>query len=380
MNELIALDLPNSPAFIAELQRIWDSGDAALPVDSRLPAPARTQLLEQLRPAAVIDAQGHRRLNDAMPVDPGDAIVVATSGSTGTPKGVVLTHSAIESSAITTNRRLGVDRSKDKWYACLPFAHIGGLSVVLRSLFADVPITACSAIDDISIDAAARSGHTLISLVPAALERINPTMWRHILLGGSAMPEVLPENAIRTYGMTETGSGVVYNGHALEGVRVRITNGQIELQSPTLARGYRSADGVRPLPTSTDGWFQTGDAGSLGVDGELHVIGRIGDVIVSGGEKIWPEPVERALRSLAGVSDVAVCGSPDSKWGQAVVAVIVPVPGTTLVLGELRDHVKKSLPAYCAPQRLVLIDRLPRTTLGKVQRAALPGLLETFPL
>jgi o-succinylbenzoate---CoA ligase len=376
VNELVALDLPNSSGFSEALQRVWDSGDAALPIDQRLPYPAKLALLKQLRPSVVIDWSGPQRQSDGMPIEPGDAVVVATSGSTGTPKGVVLTHQAIRSSAMITNQRLAVDPSTDKWYACLPFAHIGGLSVLLRAILGDVPVTATADVSESSIDAAAQHGHTLISLVPAALQRITATAWRHILLGGSAMPDLLPTNAIRTYGMTETGSGVVYNGHALDGVELRVTDGEIELRSPTLARGYRLVSGVHPLRISDDGWFQTGDAGEIDLNNELHVIGRIGDVIVSGGEKVWPEPVERVLQTFPGISDVAICGIADSKWGHAVVAVLVPTSDTIIVeLSGLRDHVKQTLPAYCAPHRLVLVDQLPRTALGKIQRSALPDLI-----
>jgi o-succinylbenzoate---CoA ligase len=371
MNELVALDLANSTEFIEAIQRVWDSGDAALPLDQRLPAPAKAALLEQLRPSTICDATGRHRLADPMPIEPGDAVVVATSGSTGIPKGVILTHDAIQASATITNRRLSVDTNTDRWYACLPFAHIGGLSVVLRSILGRVPITPTSIVDGSSIDRAAQNGHTLISLVPAALARINPSAWRHILLGGSAMPDHLPSNAIRTYGMTETGSGIVYNGWALDEVDIRVSDGEIELRSPTLARGYRVASGIRPLATSADGWFQTGDAGSLDMSGELRVSGRIGDVIVSGGEKVWPEPVERCLQTFPGIADAAVCGIADPRWGHAVVAVVVVTAGTTLVLDRLRDHVKQTLPAYCAPQQLVVVDRLPRTSLGKIQRSVL---------
>jgi o-succinylbenzoate---CoA ligase len=375
MNELVALDLPNSTDFVAALQRVWDSGDAALPIDQRLPHSAKSALLEQLRPSVVIDTSGHHRRTDSMPIEPGDAVVVATSGSTGTPKGVVLTHPAIQSSASITNRHLAVDPSTDKWYACLPFAHIGGLSVLLRSILGEVPLTPTPAVDGPAIDRAVTEGHTLISLVPTALQRINPDPWRRILLGGSAMPDRLPSNAIRTYGMTETGSGVVYDGRALDTVEVRVTAGEIELRTPTLARGYRFTEGVLPLRMSNDGWFQTGDAGQIDPNGDLRVIGRIGDVIVSGGEKVWPEPVERVLQTFPGTADVAVCGIADPKWGHAVVAVMVPTSGTTLDLGRLRDHVKQTLPAYCAPHRLVVVEQLPRTSLGKIARSALPGLV-----
>ncbi len=368
MNRLTAIDLPNGAAFVDALQRIWDRRDAAFPIDQRLPGPARDSLLAELTPAGVIDASGEHQLGDSDPVEHGDAVVLATSGSSGAPKGVILTHEAIAYSARITNQRLGVDPATDKWYACLPFAHVGGLSVVLRSLFGGVAFTPTADIDQSSLRVAAETGHTMISLVPAALDRIDPIAWRTVLLGGSAMPATLPPNAVRTYGMTETGSGVVYDGLPLDSVSVRVVDGEIQLRTPTLARGYRSATGVTGLPMSGDGWFRTADAGELDHNGMLTVTGRVGDMIVTGGEKVWPEPVERALQSFPAVGDVAVCGVPDPSWGHAVVAVIVP--GTSFVpdLESLRRWVKQRLPAYCAPKHVVVVQAIPRTALGKVRR------------
>ena len=368
MTRLIAIDLPNGVTFVDALQRIWDRGDAAFPLDQRLPAPARDSLLADLAPAAVVDGSGEYGLGDSDPLEPGDAVVLATSGSSGTPKGVILTHEAIAYSARITNERLGVDPATDKWYACLPFAHVGGLSVVLRSLLSGVAFTPTADIDESSLRVAAQTGHTLISLVPATLDRIDPISWRTLLLGGSAMPTTLPPNAIRTYGMTETGSGVVYDGMPLESVSVRVVDGEIQLRTPTLARGYRTATGVIELPMSADGWFRTADAGMLDDNRRLTVIGRVGDMIVTGGEKVWPEPVERVLQSFDEVRDVAVCGVSDPSWGHAVVAVIVPATSVVPDLDALRGWVKQRLPAYCAPKHVVVVDAIPRTALGKVRR------------
>lgn len=369
MHRLVAIDLANGRLFVDVLQMIWDRGDAALPIDQRLPASARNSLLAELRPSSVIDDAGEHGLADGFGVEPGDAVVLSTSGSSGVPKGVVLTHDAIGSSARITNERLAVNSGKDKWYACLPFAHIGGLSVVMRSLLGGVAFTPTAATDETSFREAARSGHTMISLVPAALERIEAAAWRTVLLGGSAMPELLPPNAVRTYGMTETGSGVVYDGSPLRSVSVRVVDGEIQLRSPTLARGYRNSMGFVALPMSDDGWFLTADAGEVDTNARLTVTGRVGDMIVTGGEKVWPEPVERVLQSVPAVRDVAVCGVADPTWGHAVVALIVATDADSPPAVEsLRHWVKQTLPAYCAPQRIVVVDEIPRTAIGKIRR------------
>jgi O-succinylbenzoic acid--CoA ligase len=363
--QLVALDLPGGPAFVRALQRVWDRGDAAFPVDQRLPPAAKAVLIATMAAASAIDAAGaETTLDGGRPVEPGDALVMATSGAAGAPKGVVLTHDAVAASARATNSRLAVS-TDDHWLACLPLAHIGGLSVVTRALTAGTGLTVLPGFDAATVE---RSGATLVSLVATALARIDPARFRTIVLGGSTPPAVLPANVVTTYGMTETGSGVVYDGRPLDGVDVRIDEaGEIHVRGPMLLRAYR--DGTEPLRTR---WFATGDLGRWAGDGRLVVDGRRGDLIISGGENVWPEPVEAVLRRHPKVADVAVAGTADPEWGQAVTAYVVPA-GEPPTLDELRAAVKEDLAAHCAPRRLVLVDAIPRTSLGKVRRADLPS-------
>jgi O-succinylbenzoic acid--CoA ligase len=302
-------------------------------------------------------------------VKDGDALVVATSGTTGDPKAAVLTHDAVLASARATSRRLGVDPATDRWLACLPLAHVGGLSVVTRAVVTGTPLTVHDGFDAGAVEAAARAGCTLVSLVPTALRRIDPGLFRTVVLGGSAMPADLPANAVTTYGMTETGSGVVYDGVPLDGVEVRVVGGEVQLRAPMLLRAYR--DGT--VPTSPDGWYPTGDAGEWDAGaGRLRVFGRVGDLIITGGENVWPAAVERVLARLPAVHEVAVVGRPDPEWGQRVVALVVPAAGTDApTLDGLRAAVRRELPAYAAPRELRLVAALPRTGSGKVARAAL---------
>jgi O-succinylbenzoic acid--CoA ligase len=137
-----------------------------------------------------------------------------------------------------------------------------------------------------------------------------------------------------------------------------------------LLRAYR--DGSCPL--DADGWLATGDAGSWGDDGRLVVHGRRGELIITGGENVWPQPVEQVLARAPGVGDVAVTGAPDPEWGQRVVAVVVPAdPASPPTLEQLRAHAKTALPAFCAPRELRLVSVIPRTTLGKPRRDLLAG-------
>lgn len=375
MASLIALAMPGGPAFVEALVAAWDAGDAVAPLDPRLPAPAAEAVLEALAPSAVIDAGGERHARSGgRPVEDGDALVMATSGTTGRPKGVVLTHAAVAASARATSARLGVDPGRDRWLACLPLAHVGGLSVVTRALVTRTPVSVHPGFDACAVDVAGRDGATLVSLVPTALGRLGPAAaaWRRIVLGGSSPPERLPANVVTTYGMTETGSGVVYDGVPLEGVQVGFgARGEIRLRGPMVCRAYR--DGSPAL--SADGWLDTGDAGHLSGDGRLVVSGRIGDLIITGGENVWPGPVEEVISSHPAVAEVAVAGRPDPEWGERVVAWVVPAGAGAgePALEDLRALVRDRLGPWAAPRELVLVESLPRTALGKVRREALKG-------
>ena len=368
MPDLVALDLPGGTPFVDALRRAWDDGHAVLPVDQRLAPPARAALLGQLRPARVVGPSGVEALPDPLPTEPGDALVVATSGTTGVAKGVVLTHDAVAASARATSARLGVDPGRHRWLACLPLNHVGGLSVLTRALVTGTPVDVLPGFD--ADEVAARSGpQVLVSLVATALGRVGADRWHTVVLGGSAPPEGLPANVVTTYGMTETGSGVVYDGVPLEGVEVKVSagDGQIHLRAPMLLRCYRRPDG-ETSPLDPAGWLATGDAGRMGPDGRLQVDGRLGDLIITGGENVWPAPVEAVLRAHPGVLDVAVAGRPDAEWGERVVAWVVPDPAAPPALGELRDLVRAEMAGFAAPRQLVLVDSLPRTAIGKVRR------------
>ncbi|MDX2380170.1 MAG: AMP-binding protein [Acidimicrobiia bacterium] len=345
-SRLVAIDRPGGTGFVDELLRIWDAGDAAFPVDQRLPVSARDELCVAMRVGEEVESD--------------DALVVATSGSTGTPKGVVLTRDAVAASAEATSERLAV-AGDDHWLACLPLSHIGGLSVVTRALHTGTELTVLPAFDPVAVR---EVGASLVSLVPTALGRIDPTIFRTIVLGGSRPPADRPANTVTTYGMTETGSGVVYDGRPLDGVEVRFADdGEIHLRGAMLLRTYR--DG--PSPVDADGWLATGDIGHLLDDGRLHVIGRAGDLIITGGENVWPEAAERSLLDHPAVAEVLVRGRPDDEWGQIVESLVVPA-GDPPTLESLRDHVKRHHPAFLAPRRLVLVAELPRTALGKLRR------------
>ena len=362
VRELVAIDMPAGDAFVNVLRKVWDSGDAVLPIDQRLPEVARKNLITQFKVSSLIGADGLRvKVAPGEPVDEGDALVVATSGSTGEPKGVVHTHGSIKAAVTNTGTRLGCSAA-DHWLACISLAHVGGLSVVLRAMHFGSQLTIKSRADKATIESAVKNGANMTSLVPTILHSVDISNFKTVLVGGAHAPTNLPSNAISTYGLTETFGGVVYNGKPIDGVEIRIgTDSEIEIRCDSLLRTYRN--GIDPK--NSEGWLHTGDLGEF-KDGNLFVLGRKDDLIKTGGYKVWPITVENSLRQHEVVADVVVAGTPDEKWGQTVTAWVVLRPDTkSLRLEDLSKHVRLTLPDYCAPKKVFIDDEIPRSSLGK---------------
>jgi O-succinylbenzoic acid--CoA ligase len=198
-----------------------------------------------------------------------------------------------------------------------------------------------------------------------------------VLIGGGPMPASVAEKAaaagvpvVRTYGMSETAGGCVYDGVPLDGVRVRIDDGRIVLGGATVAKGYRNP--VVPDPFAEPGWFRTDDLGAVDNSGLLAVLGRVDDAISTGGLTVLPQLVEAALAEHPGVADCAVFGVPDERLGQRVVVAIVVTPGVeTPTLAELRSHVTETLDTTAAPREVHVVEELPRRGIGKLDRRQL---------
>lgn len=369
VNRLVALDMPASVDFANHVRKAWELGDAVFPVDQRLPQSAKESLIKEFKPSVVVDETGNAvDFPNSEPTQHNDALVIATSGSTGAPKGVVHTHDSIRALLNMSQSRLQTDTSTH-WLLCLPVSHVAGFSIVARSILMGNPINILAKFDETEVLNAARAGATHVSLVPTTLKRIEPSIFSTILLGGAAAPPNLPGNVVTTYGMTETFGGIAYDGAPLDGVEVRIMNESIELKSPSLFRAYRGQDAER----STGDWYETGDCGTFS-NNQIRVFGRKDDMIITGGENVWPNAVEKVVASFPGVEHVVVSGIEDEQWGQRVVAWIISSRDVAPSLDNIREHVKTQLPSFCAPTELRVVTEFPMTSLGKVDHQALKNL------
>ncbi len=264
--------------------------------------------------------------------------------------------------------RLQTD-SSTHWLLCLPVSHVAGFSIVARSVLMGNPISILSKFDEAEVMNTARAGATHVSLVPTTMQRIDPSVFNTILLGGAAAPPNLPHNVVTTYGMTETFGGIAYNGKPLDGVAVRTLNENLELKSPSLFRTYRGHIADRPIGD----WYDTGDKGEF-ANNLIRVFGRRDDMIITGGENVWPNVVEKAVATFPGVEQVVVGGINDEQWGQRVVAWIVSSRDVAPTLESIRQHVKTQLPSFCAPTELRVVQEIPMTSLGKVDTQKLRQL------
>lgn len=344
----------------------------------RPPDPFSVRGVSFLRPSdepAVATTQLARWLEAEDP----DPLLISTSGSTGEPKGVVLSRDAVLASVAASAGRLG---ATGRWVLTLPSSYIAGVQVIVRSLVAGhQPVVVDGADLTSALDHDDEVPHFL-SLVPTQLHRLvdDPVQagaiarCHTVLLGGGPIDPGLRRRAedlgihvVATYGASETAGGCVYDGVPLDGVEVAIADdGRVLLGGPVLFSHYDD-DPELTSRTLLGGWFLTSDAGRLDEDGRLQILGRIDDVVVSGGVNIPLSAVAARLREHLLVDQVELVGVPDPEWGQELVAVVVGA-GTE---ESLRDWVSEVHPRSWAPRRFVWVDSLPLLSNGKVDRVAL---------
>jgi O-succinylbenzoic acid--CoA ligase len=366
-------------------------GAALLPLGPRLTTAERVAIVSAEEPIIDLDDPGQLTQTEAdMPLlgehDMDDVCCrVLTSGSTGTPRPIPLSYGNFLWNAVGSGFNIGV-QPEDRWLCCVPLSHIAGLGIVMRSVIYGTTAVLHDGFDVDRVGAALEEDRiTVTSLVTTMLTRlleagVDLSGPRAILVGGGPVPEEPLEEAIangatvvQTYGLTETCSQVTTlapadarrklgsAGRPLLTTHLRIREGEILVQGPTVAPG--SAD--------ADGWLHTGDLGHIDEEGFLYVSDRIDDMIVSGGENVVPSEVEEVLMRHPHVAEAAVIGREDPEWQQAVTAVVVLANGAEVSPDELRRHCAESLAGFKVPKRVELASALPRTPSGKLMRRAL---------
>jgi len=366
--------------------------------------------------------------------------IIYTSGTTGRPKGALITYGNLWWSAVGSALNLG-HHHDDRWLACLPLFHVGGLSILFRGAIYGIAAIVHETFEASAVnDAIDESGVTIVSVVSTMLQRMleargdrpYPSSLRCVLIGGGPVPPSLLQTAVardvpvvQTYGLTETASQVATlapedalaklgsAGKPLLPMELRIERdgasvppgeiGEIVVRGPTVSPGYwrgdrrqESGDGGRGLGVggwgtgdpgqesgrgetgepgisaeNLGGWLRTGDLGYLDDEGFLYVVDRRDDLIVSGGENVYPAEVEAVLREHPAVDEVGVIGVPDAEWGQAVAAAVKIRPGAQLTAEELVDFCRPRLARYKIPSQFRFVDALPRNATGKLLRRTL---------
>jgi len=377
------LDAPSSAAdvlgFLPRLEQALAGGSPLMVV------PRSGQLRERLLVAV---RSADRALDDRI------ALVVPTSGSTGLPRLALLSGSALAASADATHRALG---GPGRWLLSLSTTHIAGLQVLVRSLRSGLAPAVLDVVEAFTVerfvtavaglDASASEHPHYCALVPTQLQRLLDdgagieALWQldAVLVGGAAVAPTLLERArdsgvpiVRTYGMTETSGGCVYDGVPIEGVDVAVGDEErVLIRGPVLFDGYLDG-GAAAL---ADGWFVTSDIGRI-TDGVLSIEGRADNVINTGGVKVPAESVERALLGLPGVSDAVVVGVADQEWGERVIAVVTAASEASgLEVDGVRERLRGQVPDEWLPRGVVWVEALPVLPAGKPDRVAVRRLV-----
>ncbi len=359
--ELLARARPQAPELAL---RAEGTDDFAVALHARLLRGQNTVPRDPrvVREERELPAESPARTDGLVDLD-APALRLLTSGTTAAPRPVVLTYGNLFWAALGSAAALGLD-VQERWLCALPLAHVGGLSILTRSVVYGTSVLLHERFDARrAVTAVMEEGVTLVSVVPTMLARMldaglrEPPALRWALVGGAPLAPSLRARAedagipvAESYGMTEAASQAVTEGVPLPGVRVELgEDGEIVLAGPTIAGGG-------PLPT--------GDLGAWDAQGRLRVLGRRADTIITGGENVTPQEVEQVLLAHPEVEDAAVVGRPDPEWGEAVVALVVGGVGEE----DLRAWARERLAAYQVPKRVEHVDELPRNAAGKLDR------------
>ncbi|MBO7173768.1 MAG: AMP-binding protein [Burkholderiaceae bacterium] len=339
-----------------------------------------------------------RAITQPLPHD--TAAVLFTSGTTGAPKPAIITHKMLIASARASAKNLGWE-ANDCWQLCMSIARVGGLSILTRCLMARKTLAISPLFDAKSFtEALIRDRVTITSIVPTMLAKVfevfpdwvPPKHLRTILLGGSTAPESLLAKAhaqgvpiVATYGMTETCSHVVmtpyderYNLHAgcgevIDFAEVKTVDGEILVRSEMTSPGYWGSD-----EEPCNRWFKTGDLGEFDNEGFLRIHARRQDLILTGGENVYPLEVENALTRAPFIKEALLIGEPNDTWGAIVCALIVAQPGMDPTHEDVKHFAKANLSSYKCPRKVAFVDKLPVNSADKLNRH--PSVLKNYTL
>lgn len=380
------------------LLALFELGCPVVLLHPRLTDAERVVILEETRPVHVIGEAVPRAtgvvVSDGAPIPPDRCLaIVYTSGTQGNPRGAILSRRAFVASSQAHSANLGWTRA-DRWLLSMPPAHVGGLSILTRCLIARRCVVLSPGPFEASriVDALNTHGVTLLSVVPTMLRRLlacDDPRWeasialRAVLVGGASCPTALRREAharripvLATYGCTEAcsqlttqrpeQSGRPGSGVPLQGVQLRVDDGEIQVSGAMLMDGYVAAADSDSTWTD-DGWLRTGDHGVLGPDGQLFVFGRTDDLMITGGENVAPLEVEAVLESVPGVVAACVFSVPHEEWGQEVVAAVAIEP-SQFERAQLSQALSEQLAPYKRPKRIGILDSLPVLQSGKIDR------------
>ena len=372
----VALVLPADNDFVVIFHAVLLLGAVAVPIDPRTPAGQREERAKGARVVVEGPLDGHQdpaaRLSathDLAAV----AVVLFTSGSSGSATAVELTYGNFWWSAAGSAVALGLDR-RERWLCCLPVSHVGGLSIILRSVIygTEAIVHHGFELDRVVEQLRSSDGPTLISLVPTTLQRLldagleAPPALRYALLGGGPISAGLLARAdaaavpvASSYGMTEACSQI-----ATRGAPLFCTDIAFSEVDEMLVSGPTIAPQLAPV-------LRTGDIGRRAVDGSVEVVGRRTETIISGGENVSPEVVENVIARHPAVADVAVVARPDEEWGEAVTALVVLKADHDVDSDELLEFASAELSPHERPKRIEFRGSLGRGETGKLKRREL---------